>query len=186
MTDPLFVADLDTLKAAVRLTGVPPSRTDTLAILNEAILKARLDFNRRLGAQRVAQLAAITYNENPTTDDEIARALANQVETNIVYVQLLRKLPNLFMDASGAAQRIWNEEAPFRERGPTTLDKEIHRLENQIEEDMELLSSEEAIPDETTIKTFDGSRTTAAPRPGDSLRPRILRNNRCRGSIFED
>lgn len=183
MTNPLFVADIDTLKAAVRLTGVPASRTDTLAILNEAILKARLDFNRRLGEQRVSFLVGITYNENPTTEDEILRALANQVETNIVYVQLLRKLPNVFMDASGGAQRIWNEEAPFRERGPTTLDKEIHRLENQIEEDMEVLSLDEAIPDETTIKTFDGTPTHLGPRPGASLRPF---RNRCRRSIFED
>jgi len=184
VTDPLFVADLDTLKKSVRLSGVPGSREDTLAILNEAILKARLDFNRRLGAQRVAQLSAIAFVDNPVSGDEVLRALANQVETNIVYVQLLRKLPNLFMDASGAAQRIWNEEAPFRERGPTTLDKEIHRLENQIEEDMEILSAEESVPDETSIKTFDGTRLTPAPRPGDSLRTRI--RNRCRGSIFED
>jgi hypothetical protein len=183
MTDPLFVADLATLKKSVRLSGVPDSREDTLAILNEAILKARLDFNRRLGQQRVSQLAAIAFTENPATEDEILRALAGQVETKIVYVQLLRKLPNLFMDASGAAQRIWNEEAPFRERGPTTLDKEIHRLENEIEEDMEVLAEDEAMPDETTIKTFDGSRTTPAPRPGGSLRPI---HNRCRRSIFED
>lgn len=183
MTDPLFVQDLDTLKKLCRLSGVPASREDTLAILDEAILNARLEFSRRLGKQRVADLVALTFNPNPTTDDEVFRALANIVETNLVYVQLLRKLPNLFMDSSGAAQRIWNEEAPFRERGGNPLEREIQRRNDQIEEDMEILAAEESIPDETTIKTFDGSRTHRAPRPGDSLRPF---HNRCRRSIFED
>lgn len=183
MTDPLFVQDLDTLKKLVRLSGVPASREDTLAILDEAILNARLEFYRRLGRQRVTNLVGMAFVSNPTTEDEVVRALANVVETDLVYVQLLRKLPNLFQDASGDAQRRWNEEAPFRERGGTPLQKEIQTRLDKIEENMELLAEEESIPDETQIKTFDGTRLTRAPRPGDSLRPF---HRRCGGVFPQD
>lgn len=183
MTDPLFIADLPTLKALMRLTGVPDSRGDTLAILDEAILNARLEFYRRLGEQRVSALVATTFVPNPTTADDILRALANVVEADLVYVQLLRKLPNLFMDASGAAQRVWNEEAPFRERGGTPLDKEINRRLDKIEENFQMLAEEESLAEESTIKTFDGTPTHRPPRPGDTLRT----TKHCgRRRIFED
>lgn len=176
MTNPLFVADLPTLKAALRLSGVPSSATDTLAILDESILKARLTFMRRLGTQRVGQLSALAYNANPTTEDETLRALCNVVETKLCYVELLRKLPNQFMDASGDANRRWNEEAPFRERGATSAEKEVQRLLDEIEEDMQMLEGTEGLADETSIKTFDGTPVCRPPRPGDSIRG--IRRNR--------
>lgn len=176
MTNPLFVQDLPTLKAALRLTGVPSSSTDTHAIIDEAILRARLAFYRRLGTTRVGQLSATVYNANPTTEDEVLRALANTVETRLVYVELLRKLPNQFMDASGTANRSWNEEAPYRERGATSAEKEIQRLLDEIEEDMQMLAEEEGLADETSIKTFDGTPVCRPPRPGDSIRG--IRRNR--------
>lgn len=178
MTNPLFVADLATLKAPLRLSGVPSSSTDTLAILDEAILSARLTFYRRLGKQRVAALVGTAYNANPTTEDEIIRALANTTETKMVYAELLRKLPNQFMDASGDAFRKWNEEAPFRERGPADLQREITRLESEIEENMQMLAEEEALEEESLYKTFDGTPDCPPPRPGDSIRPfRLRRRN---------
>ncbi len=170
MTDPLFVADLDTLKAKLRLSGVPPQATDTLAILDEAILRARLAFLRRLGPQRVGVLLALSFNENPLTEEEVLRALANTTETKQVYVELLRKLPNQFMDASGDANRRWNEEAPFRERGPTEMQSEVQRLLDEIEEDMEMLAGEEVLGEESQFKTFDGTPNCTPPRPGDSIR----------------
>lgn len=176
MTNPLFVQDTPTLKAALRLTGVPSSSTDTLAIIDESVMKARLSFYRRLGVTRVGQLAGITYNANPTTEDEVLRALANVVETKLVYVELLRKLPNQFMDASGTANRVWNEEAPFRERGATSAEKEVQRLLDEIEEDMQMLEGSEDLADETSIKTFDGTPLCRPPRPGDSIRG--IRRNR--------
>lgn len=170
MTDPLFVADLVTLKAKLRLSGVPSSATDTLAILDEAILKSRLAFHRRLGQQRVGVLLAISFNENPSSEDEILRALANTTETQQVYAELLRRLPNQFMDSSGDANRRWNEEAPFRERSNSDFHKELQRLLDDIEENMELLAGEESIGEESQFKTFDGTPDCTPPRPGDSIR----------------
>ncbi len=170
MTDPLFVADLATLKATLRLSGVPSGNTDTLAILDEAILRARLAFYRRLGQQRVGVLLATAFSANPTTEDQVLRALANTTETKQVYVELLRKLPNQWMDASGDANRRWNEEAPFRERGPTEGQQEIQRLLDEIEEDMEMLAGEEDLGEEASFKTFNGTPLCTPPRPGDSIR----------------
>lgn len=178
MTDPLFVADLATLKQLLRLTGVPASATDTLAILDEAILRARLAFYRRLGEQRVGVLAALTFEPNPTTSDEVIRALANTVEVKLVYQELLRRLPNAWMDASGDINRRWNEEAPFRERTSFDAKEEILRLHNEIEEDMQMLAAEEAVGEESDLRAYDGTPTFIPPRPGGSLRnPTTTRTN---------
>lgn len=171
MTDPLFVQDLATLKSLLRLSGVPSSATDTLAIIDEAILKARLSFYRRLGQQRVGILLATAYDANPTGEDGVLRALANVVETKLVYVELLRKLPNQFMDASGDANRRWNEEAPFRERGSSDAQLEINRLLDEIEEDMQMLEGSESLADEVSYKVFDGTPDCPPPRPGATLQP---------------
>lgn len=177
MTDPLFVSNLATLKAALRLSAVPSTSPDTLAILDESILRVRLAFYRRLGQQRVGVLLAMPVIANPTSVDEILRALASTTETKMVFAELLRKLPNQFMDASGDANRRWNEEAPFRERGPSDAQREIQRLLDEIEEDMEMLAGEEVQGDESSYKTFDGTPDCTPPRPGDSIRN--LRRRRC-------
>ena len=170
MTDPLFVADLDTLKKQLRLSGVPVSNEDALAVLNDAILRARLAFYRRLGEQRVTDLLAITFLENPVDNDTLLRALANTVEVRLVWVELLRRMPQAWMDASGDVNRRWNEEAPVREKSSRQSETEIKRLLDDIEEDMQMLAAEESLSDETSIYTYDGTPDETPPRPGDSIR----------------
>jgi hypothetical protein len=170
MTDPLYVADLDTLKAKLRLTKLP---ADSAAndLLDESILDARVEFHRRLGATRVGQIGALAFVANPTTADEILRALANTVEVKLVRVRLMRTLPVLFQDSSGEANRAWDEEAPFREAGLSSLDKEIKRLEDEIEEAFQILEGEEQQGAEADWRVFDGTPDFCPPRPGDSVRP---------------
>lgn len=171
MTDPLFVADLDTLKLKVRMKGVPDSNTEALAILDECILQARIQFYRRLGSERVAQLVALPFNMNPTTDDEILRALANTVEVRLVVCCLAQALPHAFLDASGSLCSRWNEEAPLRETPATQREDYLEHCINQIEEDMQLLAAEEEIGDEVDIQVFDGTPECPAPQVGKSLTP---------------
>lgn len=169
MTDPLFVADLATLKALLRMTEVPSDSTDALAILNEGILKARLKFYRRLGTARVGQLLSISFVENPTTEDEVLRALANTVEVKLVLCHLLVRLPHVWMDASGAIDKQWNEEAPVREQAPVELADRLSACQNEIEEDMQVLAGEDQIGDEDLIQTFDGTPDDPTPRVGRTL-----------------
>lgn len=169
MTNPLFVADLPTLKSLLRMTEVPSDSTDALAILDEGILQARLQFYRRLGTTRVGQLLAITYDANPTTEDEVLRALANTVEVKLVLCHLLRRLPNTWMDASGDIHKRWNEEAPVRELSPTQILDRLAACQNEIEEDMQILAGEEQVGDEELIQTFDGTPDCPTPRVGRTL-----------------
>lgn len=168
--DPLFVANMATLLERLRLSGVPTAATDTLAIIDEAVLRARLAFYRRLGESRVAQLVAITYMVNPVSEDTILRALANSVEVDLVRVELMQRLPMAFMDASGDINKRWNQEAPFRERGPLDPSRLVKDLLNRLEEDFQMLAQEEELANEVGLKTLTISPRCPAPRPGDSLR----------------
>lgn len=183
MTDPLFVADLDTLKLKVRMKGVPASNMEALAILDECILNARISFYRRLGTTRVAALVALPFNENPTTEDEILRALANTVEVRLIICCLVQSLPHAFLDAAGNLCSRWNEEAPLRETPTATRDDYLEHCINQIEEDMQLLAGSEDIGDEDGIQTFDGSPDCPAPHVGTSLNPHHRRGGNHFGGL---
>jgi len=175
MAAPLFVTDEPTLKERLRLSAVPATALDTEAIIDEAILRARVRFYTDLGADRANELAAISFSETPTTDEGILRALAFTTEVKLVYRELLRLLPNAFMDASGDVNHRWQEEAPVRERGAFELDEEIKRIENEIADAMMKL----AAPNDTQgdqVQTFDGtpdeqtSFPENTPRVGMSLK----------------
>lgn len=177
MAAPLFVPSEDALKSKLRLSAVPDSALDAQAIIDEAILRARVRFYRALGTSRVNTLLAVSFTEAPTTDDEVMRALAATTEVKMVYCALLRMLPNTFMDASGDVDARWNEEAPVRERTTSELDSELERCENEIKADLQSLEENETDPCETEIQTWDGtpdlqtSFPPNTPRVGTSLSP---------------
>jgi hypothetical protein len=175
MAAPLFVATEAALKSALRLSAVPATALDTEAVIDEAILRARLRFYRDLGADRTNELVALVYTDQPTTEEEVLRALANTVEVKMVKCQLLRDLPNTFMDASGDVNARWQEEAPTRERGGYDLEEELSRCENEIVAALVDLAAPNAV-DCDEVQVFDGtpdcqtSFPTNTPRVGQSLR----------------
>lgn len=169
-TVPLFVADLATLKQKLRLTGVPPDQGDDAeAMIEEAILAVRLYFYRNLGPAIIAALLATTFNENPTTELEVRRALANTTEVNLVRLELMCRLPWLWMDSSGEALKAWNEEAPFREKGPSTYADLKECLEHEINAAMDILAGREGLGEEMGIRAFDGKPLEEAPFVGETL-----------------
>jgi hypothetical protein len=172
MTAPLFVADLATLKKKLRLSGVPPDPSvDADALIDEAILAVRLGFYRELGIATVALLQATAFNPAPSTDADIRRALANTTEVNWVRLELMPRMPWLWSDSSGEAQKIWNEEAPFREKGAPTFKGLQERLEKDVQDALDILSGREALGEETGIHAFTGEPAAGeeAPTIGDSL-----------------
>lgn len=177
MAAPLFIADEVTLKAKLRLSAVPTSATDTEAIFDEAILRARVRFYRELGADRTNAIVALAFTETPITEDGVTRALANTVEVKMVYCELLRLLPNTFMDASGDVDHRWNEEAPTRERGNFELDAELRRCEDEIKNELQELAAP-VLGECDEVQTYDGTPDPipagtfgSAPRVGLSLKP---------------
>jgi hypothetical protein len=169
MASPLFVADEATLKAALRLSAVPASALDTEAIIDEAILRARLRFYRDLGVVRTNVLVALPYTETPTTEDGVIRALANTVEVKMVKCQLLRDLPNTFMDASGDVNSRWNEEAPTRERGSFELNDELARCEQEIVADLVDLAAPNTL-DCDEVRVIDGTPDCQTSFPANTPR----------------
>lgn len=179
MAVPLFIVDEATLKMKLRLSAVPSSATDTEAIFDEAILRARVRFYRELGVARTNAIVALVFTETPTTEDEVIRALANTVEVKMVYCALLSLLPNTFMDASGDVNHRWNEEAPTRERGSFELSDELRRCEGEIANGLQELADPD-LGDCDIVQVFDGTPDPcpefgSAPRVGLSLQPRLRR-----------
>jgi hypothetical protein len=175
MAAPLFIASEAILKSKLRLSSVPASSTDTEAIIDEGILHARVEFYKELGEVRVAALVAEAFSETATTEAGILRALANLTEVMIVRCWLLQRLPSSFMDASGAVNRQWNEEAPTRERSSMDLTDEVVACKNQIAENMLVLAANDT--DECQeIQTWDGTPECQTefppntPRVGMSLK----------------
>jgi hypothetical protein len=175
MAAPLFVANEATLKERLRLSAVPASALDTEAIIDEAILRARLRFYRSLGTARTNVLVALPFTELPTTEDEVLRALATTTEVQMVRCELLRLLPNTFMDASGDVNARWNEEAPVRERSSMELDEELRRCELDITAALEELADSSGVSCDD-VQVWDGtpdcqtSFPPNTPRVGMSLK----------------
>lgn len=170
VNNPLFVATLAELLERLRLDGVPAAKASTHAIIDSAVLRARATFYRRLGESRVTTLLSIPFVLNPTTEDGVLRALANQVEVDLVFCELMQRLPVAFMDSSGDVNKRWNEEAPVRERGSLDVSSQIKSLKNRIEEDFQMLAGEEGLATEVHLKSFTIEPVETPPRPGDSLR----------------
>jgi hypothetical protein len=145
--DPLFVTDLDELKANLRLTNVD-SETDVDAntLIQRAIRKVRINFRRRLSQTRIETIQGYTQDASPVDPDEdteYIRELAEMTEIDWVHLELTYILPMLFTDASASGQEVFNEEAPFRRAELDELDSLRRRLKEQIEAAIDILAGDD-------------------------------------------
>lgn len=168
-TNPLFVANMDTLKSKLRLSGLP-SDGDGESLLEEALLVVREGFYRRLTATGVSSILATGESDNPTTHAQILRSVASSTEVKWVRLQIIRSMPTLTMDGSGRRLQVWNEEAAFRQQGQSERENEIRRMEKEVEENLELLAGTESIGSETTFHITTLEPDDTPPRPGGSIR----------------
>lgn len=163
--EPLFVEDMPALKAAMRLTGaVSP---DALAMIDIAVQEVRFGFYKALEADRVAELLAITFAENPTSEDGLLRMLANTVEVAWVKMLLMRAMPVLFMDTSSSTQQIWNQEGLTRNMNTMA---EIKALMASVDQGLIDLGGA-ILPSRGRAVTIGPDVTP--PRPFDSIRPLV-------------
>jgi len=178
MTDPLFLEDLDAMKSALRLSGVPAVDEDANSILQQAILAVRTNFYRRLGGTRVGQLVAIDFEDNPETDDEMLRALAQTTEVKYTFVELMDRLPMLWMDDSGGAWQQFNEQGTFRKLGMSDRKEMRTRMLADIEQAMQFLAGEQVFGEESSISVGTyGSQLCPPPRIGDTIFRRWCRTD---------
>ncbi len=173
MSNPLFIADIATMQKELRLSGVPAVGDDANNIIATALLEVRTGFYRRLGVTRVGQLVAFTANyTNPTTNDEILRALAAVVEVKWTYCVLMDRLPVMWMDDSGSAWQKFNEQGTFRKTTLREREAQCERNHQEIEQAMLLLSGEQTLGDETGINVGTyGNEDCPKPMLGDTIFP---------------
>jgi hypothetical protein len=139
--------DIAAVQAALRLTDLREG-TDAIAILEQGIRMARVRFYTRLGASTVQAILDTDYAEDPTTEDEMKRFVGNLCEVELVRLQLMDRMPLLFMDASGAARETYNNEGAFRSMDRDTLMAARLRIEAQVEEWLSLMAGDVVLGEE--------------------------------------
>ena len=148
---PTFVLTLKDLRSRLRLSGIP-EKGDAFALFEDGVRVARTAFYRRLTHSRIAAIQAMARSDDPTTDDEYLRALAEEAEIKLVRKELVMTMPTLFMDSSNRGVEEWDNEAPFRGTSNFDRQKLADSLQSEISEIMELLEGSDTAGSETSIQ----------------------------------
>lgn len=130
-------------------------------------MTVRIGFNTRLGHARVAELVALTYDADPTGNDEIMRAIANRCEILWARVMLMDTLPAVFMDA-GAALQSYNDEGAFRSIDVEVRERDRARSLVQIEEWLAILAGDIEIGNGPLVQIWTSESPCPRPEPGDT------------------
>ncbi len=126
---PLYI-DKDQLLSELRMKE--SQDTETLLVIDHTIAKVRVDFFRRLGRERALEIAALPYEENPTTVDEILKSQAVVTESYWVQFQLICALPTMYITTQFAIQNNF-DDVPIT-RDADTLQNFKDLLWNAIEQ----------------------------------------------------
>lgn len=111
---PLFHDDLETLKAALRLTGAN-SKEDVQAVIEDCVRGFKVFMTQRAGFDIIATITAVTYTDDPTTELESRRMAARVLEVKWVWAECLKRLQTMFADASGSAFQEFNDQGVWRQ-----------------------------------------------------------------------
>ena len=152
--NPLYSTKADFLKQ-IRLSTADD--VQTLAVIDIAISKIRLEFFKRLGDTRALEIAAFTGSENPTTEDEILKSYAAVAEVLWTTAFLIDLLPHVFMEGEAGIRQGWNEEPLSRDA--SELAKFKQSLLDQVDSFLGMLE----IPENTNSgpnKCFSAGRET--------------------------
>ena len=140
---PMFVPTMLHLRRSLRLSGVNEDN-DAMAMIDSADQMAKARFFRTLGQTKIEDLQAIAYTTHPVTSNDHLRNLAVETEIKMVRLELMRTLPLMFKDGSQALQS-WNDEGAFREGGYLQTEKEISRLNAEIDANLDILLSRQIV-----------------------------------------
>lgn len=159
---PLFVDDLAAIQTALRLTDLREG-SDAVSILEQGVRMARVRFYQRLGPVRVAEILETVYTDAPINSEETLRMVANLCEVEIVRLELLDRMPVIFMDASGSAREAFNTEGAFRSMDRESLKLIRARIETQIDNWMALLAEEIELGEGEAAQVY--TQEAPCPRP---------------------
>lgn len=151
---PLFVVGesgegpLDTLQSRVRLSGLKTS-ADAFAMFVQAVTEVRSSFYRRVPVTAINNLLGTAYTPTPVNADQTLRAIATATEIEWVRLILLRRLKVFFADHSAQARDSWQQDGLTRQ---SVGEDELERMEANIQNNLELLSGEVQLGQETSVR----------------------------------
>lgn len=172
--DPLFVEDLDALKANLRLSGANSAvDADIDTLIQRAVRSVRVFFRKHLSQARIEKIQGVLQASpvDPDENDEYLRELAELTEINQTWIELSYTLPSLFMDGGADAKEVFEEEGPFRMASQEDLYRMRNRFKTEVMDAIDILKGEETFDRNSSIRarTFGGD---SAPRVGKSWRRR--------------
>ncbi len=170
--EPLFIATLDALKAQLRLSSTTDA--DGLAIIDGSIQEVRIGFNDCLSESRITEILAFASVDNPATADERTRTRAEKTEVMWVRILLITRLPNFFLDSSGAVPQVFNEEGLTRESRRDAKDRELDRLNAELIKSIDLLKGGTDCTIENEVQASTICPDVAPPLPFGSIAPILL------------
>lgn len=154
--------DLAAVQAALRLTDLREG-SDAVSILEQGVRTARVRFYQRLGASTVTAILDTTYTDAPENAEEMKRFVGNLCEVELVRLSLMDRLPIIYMDASGAAREVYNNEGAFRSMDPEILAQARQRIEAQIENWLALMAGEIDLGDDEAVQAY--TQQDVSPKP---------------------
>lgn len=110
-TKPLFQSYKDLL-AKLRLSGLyEDADSDAHSIIESAMVRARLELLRGIGADEVATLQGVSFDPNPAvTDDEgLRRLAANVVEVSLVRFYAMEDMRTFLADGAASARQEYQQ-----------------------------------------------------------------------------
>jgi len=111
--EPLFNADKESLLKRVRIKTKTDEQTD--ALVDQVITEVRVAFYTRLGSARVGAIVGFSLVDNPTSENELVRANAANIEALWVTYLLTNRLPYIFMDNTGSVNDNFSDEPLTRD-----------------------------------------------------------------------
>jgi len=171
--DPLFVEDLDTLKANLRLSGADTTTdSDFDTLLQRAVRSVRVFFRKHLSQARIEKIQAVLQASpvDPDEDDEYLRELAELTEINQTWIELSYLMPVLFMDASAGSGEVYEEEGGFRRTAQEELEQMRQHYKNQNISNLDILRGDETFNDTPNIRAWTFGGSTRNRRVGKSWR----------------
>lgn len=167
--DPLFHADLDLLKKALRLSG-SNEKADVQAVIEDCVRGFKVWMIRRAGFTVITEVQAVTPVDNPTTELEARRMAAGVLEVKWVWIECLKRLQALFADASGSAFQEFNDQGVWRQMDAQARRASEKQTAREIEDLYVFVSGFQSIGKASEIQVFDGTTVgTEAYFPAGSV-----------------
>ena len=151
-TAPLFHPSYDELLASLGLSGVKDKEIHTT--VDSAVRFTRADLWRRLGLARVQELQAMDHVEQPKTESNHLRTMAEELESLLIRQRLVSMLTPVFLEGGGRGIDEFEDLPLIRQLSGYSKRQEREALQEQIDNLLEILTGEEEAGEDNGVRSF--------------------------------